>query len=84
MQGRGESGAKWEGYIWVVKWWEVKVWGESVYAICVGKNIRNYIQYFLPLVLFSFCAFLLTLFVLCVLLSSYVYSLYYVCIAVLL
>ena len=31
----------------------------------------------------SLCAFLLTLFVLCVLLSSYVYLLYYVCIAVL-
>jgi len=49
-----------------------------------GKIFRNYIQYFLPLVLFSLCPFLLTLFVLCVLLSSYVYLLYYVCIAVLL
>jgi hypothetical protein len=54
----------------------VKVWGKSVCAICVGKNIRSYIQYFLPLVLFSLCAFLLTVFVLCVLLSSYVYLLY--------
>jgi len=61
----------------------VKVWGKSVCAICVGKNITNYIQYFLPLVLFSLCAFLLTVFVLCLLLSSYVYLLYYVCIAVL-
>jgi hypothetical protein len=48
-----------------------------VCAICVGENIRNYTQYFLPLVLFSLCAFLLTVFVLCVL-SSYVYLLYYV------
>jgi len=48
-----------------------------------GKNIRNYIQYFLHLVLFSLCAFLRTVFVLRVLLSSYVYLLYYVCIAVL-
>ena len=32
--------------------------------------------------LFSLRAFLLTVFVLCVLLSSYVYLLYYVCIAV--
>jgi len=48
-----------------------------------GKNIRNYIQHFLHLVLFSLCAFLLTVFVLRVLLSSYVYLLYYVCIAVL-
>ena len=47
--------------------------GKSVCGICVGKNIRNYIQYFLPLMLFSLCAFLLTVFVLCVLLSSYVY-----------
>jgi len=39
----------------------------------VEKNIRNYIQYFLHLVLFSLCAFLLTVFVLRVLLSSYVY-----------
>ena len=60
------------------------------------KNIRNYsyIQYFLHLVLFSLCAFLVTVFVLRVLLSSYVYLfisfvfvvpdvdlLYYVCIA---
>jgi hypothetical protein len=61
-----------------------------------GKNIRNYIQYFLHLVLFSLCAFLLTVFVLRVLLSSYVYLfilcvfvvpyvylLYYVCIDIL-
>jgi hypothetical protein len=33
---------------------------------------------------FSLCAFLLSVFVLCVMLSSYVYLLYYVCIAVLL
>jgi hypothetical protein len=56
----------------------MKVWGKSVCATCVGKNIGNYIQYFLPLVLFSLCAILLTVLVLCVLLSSYVYSLYYV------
>ena len=48
-----------------------------------GKNIRNYIQNFLNLVLFSFCAFLLIVFVLHVLLSYYVYLLYYMCIAVL-
>ena len=58
----------------------------------VGKNIRNYAV----LSLFSLCAFLLTVFVFRVLLSSnvflfalfvfvvpYVYLLYYVCIAVL-
>jgi len=85
----------------------------------VGKNTGNCIQYFLTLVLFTFCIccvlrclvctavscvyccsclvcivvsclvcivvvvfFVLLLVVLCVLLSSYVYLLYYVCIAV--
>ena len=47
-----------------------------------GKICRNYIQYFLPLLLFSLCEILLTVFVLCVLLSSYVYLLYSVYIAV--
>jgi len=63
----------------------------------VGKNTRNYIQYFLTLVLFTFCTcyilrclgclvvsclVCIVVVVLCVLLSSYVYLLYYVCIAV--
>ena len=37
----------WETFIWVVKWWEVKGWGESVSTICVGENTGNCIQYFL-------------------------------------
>jgi hypothetical protein len=49
----------------------------------VGKTLENYIQYFLHLVLYSLCAFLGTVFVLRVLLSSYMYLLYCVCIAVL-
>jgi hypothetical protein len=53
--------------------------GKSVCATCVGKNIRNYIQCFLPLVLFSLCALLLTVFVLRVL-SSYLYLLLCVCV----
>jgi hypothetical protein len=44
------------------------------------KNIRNYIQYFLHLVLFSLCLFLRTVFVLRVLFSSYVYLLHLMCI----
>jgi len=32
----------------------VQGWGESVSTICVGKNTRNYIQYLLILVLFTF------------------------------
>jgi hypothetical protein len=50
-----------------------------VVVVVGGGNIRNYIQYFLPLVLFSLCAFLRTVFVLCVL-SPYVYLLYLMCI----
>jgi len=63
----------------------------------VEKNTGNYIQYFLTLVLFTFCtccilrclvciivSSLVCIFVvvLFVLLSSYMYLLYYVCIAV--
>ena len=54
-----------------------------------GKNTRNYVQYFLTLVLFTFftccilkCLVCIVVAVLCVLLSSYVYLLYYVCTAV--
>jgi hypothetical protein len=65
-------------------------WGESVSTICVGKNTRNYIQYCLTLVLFTFftccilrclvcivvsCLVCIVVVVLCVLLSSYVYLL---------
>ena len=70
--------------------------GESVSKIRVEKNTRNYIQYFLTLVLFTFCTccilrclvcivvscLVCIVVVLCVLLSSYVYLLYYVRIAV--
>jgi len=45
----------WEKFMWAVKWWEMKGWSESLSPICVGKNSRNYIQYFLTLVLFTFC-----------------------------
>jgi hypothetical protein len=95
--GKGENETLWEKFIWVVKWWEVKGWCESVIKLCVGKNTRKYVQYFLTLELFTFCTccilrylmcivvscrVCIVVFVLCVLLSSYVYLLYYVCIAV--
>jgi hypothetical protein len=75
----------------------VKGWGENVSTVCVGKNTGNCIQYFLTVVLFTFstycilrrlvcivvsCLVSIVVVVLCVLLSSYVYLLYYVCIAV--
>jgi hypothetical protein len=43
----------------------------------VAKTLENYIQYFLHLVLYSLCAFLGTVIVLRVLLSSYAYLLYF-------
>ena len=67
----------------------MKGWGESVSTVCVGKSTGNCIQYFLTLVLFTFptccilrCLVCIVVVVLCVLLSSYVYLLYCVYIAV--
>ena len=75
----------------------MKGWGESVIKLCVGKNTRNYEQYFLALLLFTICTccilrclvcnvvsclVCIVVVVLCVLLSSYVCLLYYVCTAV--
>ena len=95
--GKGENETLREKFMWVVKWWELKSWGESVIKLCVGKNTRNYGQYFLTLVLFTFftccilrclvcivvsCLVCIVVVVLCILFSSYVYLLYYVCTAV--
>ena len=70
---------------------------ESVSTISVGKNTKNYIRYILTLMLFTFytccilgclvcivvsCLVCIVVVVLCVLLSSYVYLLYYVSIVV--
>ena len=76
----------------------MKGWGESVSTVCVGKNTRNCVQYFLTVVLYFkmscvyccscllcivvSCLVCIVVVVLCVLLSCYVYLLYYVCIAV--
>ena len=75
----------------------MKGWGESVRKMCGEKITRNYIQYFLTLMVFAFstccilrclvcivisCLVCIVVVVLCVLLSSYEYLLYYVCIAV--
>ena len=50
----GKNETLWEKFICVVKWREVKGWGESVSTVCVGKNTGNCIQYFLTLVLLTF------------------------------
>ena len=75
----------------------MKGWGESVIKLCVGKNTGNCVQYFVTVVLFTFCTccilrclvrivvsclVCIVVVVFCVLLLSYVYLLYYVCIAV--
>ena len=67
----------------------MKGWGESVIQLCVGKNTRNYVQYFLTLELFIFftcciltCLVCIVVVDLCIFLLSYVYLLYYVCITV--
>jgi len=49
-----------------------------------SNNIRNYVQYFLPLVLLFLCALLLTVVgLLCIELLPYVYLCYLTCIALL-
>ena len=75
----------------------MKGWGESLSTICVGNNTGIYIQFFLTLVLLTICTccilrcvvcivvscfVCIVVVVLCELLSSYMYLLYYVCIAV--
>jgi len=59
-----------------------------VIKLCVGKNTRNCVQYFLTLVLFTVCTccilicpVCIVVVVLCVLLSRYVCLLYCVCTA---
>ena len=64
--------AIWEKFIWVVKWWEMKGWGESVIKLCVGKNTRNCIQYFLTLVLFTFCTCCILRCLVCIVVSCLV------------
>ena len=34
--GKGENETLREKFIWVVKWWEVKGWVQSVIKLCVG------------------------------------------------
>jgi len=72
--------------MWVVKWWEAKDWGKKHVYNMVGKILETtmYIQYFLHLVLFVICAFLLTVFVLRVLLSYYVFICCILCVFVVL
>ena len=62
----------WEKFIWVIKWCEVKGCGESVSKVCVGKNTGNYIQYFLTLVLFTFCTCCILRCLVCIVVSCLV------------
>ena len=86
----GKNKTLWEKFIWVVKWWEVKGCGESVSTIWVGKNTKTIYSTFLPLCyilrclvcIVVSCLVCIVVVFLCVLLSPYVYLLYYVCIVV--
>jgi hypothetical protein len=51
---------------------EVKGWGESLSTILVGKNTRIYIQYFLTLVLFTFCTCCILRCLMCIVVSCLV------------
>jgi len=50
----------------------VKGWGESMSTICVGKNTRKYIQYFLKLVLFTVCTCCILRCLVCIVVSGLV------------
>ena len=50
--------------------------GERVIKLCVGENTRNCVQYFLTLVLFTFCTCCILRYLVCVVVS------YLVCIVV--
>jgi len=66
----------------------VKGWYENVSTVCVGKNTRNCIQYFLTLVLFTFSTCCILRCLVCIVVSCLVCIvvilcvLYYVGIAV--
>ena len=89
----GKNETLWEKFIWLVKLspHSFTGWGESVSTICVGKNARNYIQYFLTLVLFAFCTCCILRCLVCIHVSclvcivvvSYVYFCQLMCIVVL-
>jgi len=68
----GKNEPSWETFIWAVKWWEVKGWGESVSTVCVGKNTGNCIQYFLTVGLFIFCTCCIVRCVVCIVVSCLV------------
>jgi len=84
--GRGESGVKFGGNIWVLNWWKSKDWGKTVYAIWWEKILETiYSTFFVFLMrIFVNCICLACIVViLCVFVVPYVYLFYYVCIAVL-
>ena len=46
--------------------------GESMSTICMGKNTINYVQYFLTLVLFTFCTCCILRCLVCIVVSCLV------------
>jgi len=73
-----------EKFIWAVKWGEVKGWGDSVSTVCVGENTGNCIQYFLTLVLFTFCTCCILRLLVCILVSCLVCIVVILCVFVVL
>ena len=51
---KGENETLWEKFKWVLKWWEVKCWGESVIKLCVGgkKILETMYSTFLPWIVY--------------------------------
>ena len=80
----GKNETLWEKFIWVAKWWEVKGWGDSVIKLCVGKNTRNCVQYFVTVVLFTFCTCCILRCLVCIVVSCLVCIVVVVCIVVIL
>ena len=61
-----------EEFMWVVKWGEVKGWGESESTGCVGKYTGNCIQHFLTVGMFTFCTCCILRCLMCIVVSCFV------------
>ena len=73
-EGKGVKTRLYGKSLWVVKWWEVKGWGEKVSTVCVGRNTGNCIQYFLTVGLFTFCTRCILSCLVCIVVSCLVVS----------
>jgi hypothetical protein len=81
--GKGKIGVQWEGYIWVVKWWEAKDCYNKRVCNMVGKTLETIYSTF-----FTWCCipyvqfwelYLSCVYCLCVLVVLYVYCTRCIC-----